>query len=509
MKHSRRRFLVGAGGLMVGLPWLEKLHGVARAQQAGPRRVIAMAYSMGIPGRAWRPDGATGFNLPYVTAPLQPFVDRCLFVSNIDHEMLDAGGNAFVHGHPGKTEAALTGTLTTGAFPSSNDNLVTEVRSDGVTDGPANGPSIEQLIGEHLMASHPRSAVNLAVDGYAGLATWGPPEATATSRFFFESGSNAVTLAQYPHAAFHDLFAGITDSGPSEADLAMQRLRARNQSVLDAVRASFTDLAQGLGREDRRRLDEHAARIRQLELDVRVAETCSAPTGLGPDVSDYSGYTMDRLATLQIRNLAHAMACDMAPIGRLEFTNAQNPRFGIATLDDTLNVTSENGLDWHGMVHGDPIPGTTAYLRPGRGDSNTPYDQRLLDGYRFHVEQFAQLMAELDQIPEGPDQSALDNTLLVLASDLGEGLGHGNRKMGYIVAGNLGGARAGYHLDASPGLDPVDDYYRASNYNVNQLLNGILDMAGVVDGSGNPVTMGLQGWLEQRGFARRIDELFS
>ena len=93
---------------------------------------------------------------------------------------------------------------------------------------------------------------------------------------------------------------------------------------------------------------------------------------------------------------------------------------------------------------------------------------------------------------------------MILASDLGEGHGHGHGKMGYILAGNLGTATPGVHFDAGPDA-PFDAggsyFYDASRYDVNQLLNSILDMAGVVDAEGMPITMGL-------GIPRRIDPLF-
>lgn len=505
---SRRGFLYGSAGVALALPWLEKLHGVGRAQTmpSRPRRVIVMVYEMGVPLGQWRPDAA--FALPYVSAPLEPWKQRCMFVSSIDNRVLDAGGNSFVFGHPAKKEAALTGTLTTGAFPTTNDNQLAEVRTDAETTGAANGPSVEQLIGEHLRADHPLPSVNLAVDGYAAAATYGPPQTTLTSNFFFEGRGNAISLEPRPRSAFDSLFASLAPTAPSAEDVARERQRRRSQSVLDAVRASFQDLRQGLGSEDRRRLDEHAARIRQLENDVQLSATCSVPAGIEV-LDDYSGYKMDQLAPLQNRILAHAMACEMAPVGRIEFANQQNPRFGIAGLDGALDAATD--YDWHAMVHGDPLPGTTAYLRPGRG-AEISYDPRLLDGYRFFVQQFAGLLAELDAIPEGPDTSVLDNSLVVLASDLGEGLGHGHMKMGYVLAGNLGDARRGLHLDAGPSGQAFEVggsyFYANSRYNVNQLLNSMLDMAGVVDAQGDPVTMGLSGWLEQASLPRRIDELF-
>ena len=123
------------------------------------------------------------------------------------------------------------------------------------------------------------------------------------------------------------------------------------------------------------------------------------------------------------------------------------------------------------------------------------------------MQQFANLLAALDAIPEGPGTTVLDNSLLILATDFGDGLGHYHGKMGYIVAGNLGRARRGYYYAAAK---PADGIYGTSNNNVNQLLNSILDMAGVTDSSGNPVAeLGLQGFLKKIGAPRRIDGLFA
>lgn len=511
---SRRNVLWGLGGICLSLPWLESQKvKSARAQivAGGPKRIVVMAYEMGIPTSQWAPSGAgASMTLPYVTAPLENVKQRCLFVSQIDHEVLEVGGNPFVFGHPAKKEAALTGTLTTAAFPTTNTNHLSEVMQVEEADGAANGSSVEAIIGSQLHDGHLFPSVDLCVDGDAGLSTWGGPPETQTSHFFFEGRGNAVTMHAHPDKAFDALFGGLNLDGgePTEAELELQRIRERNMSVLDAVRDSFGELRKGLGRDDQRRLDEHAALIRRLELDVRVSQTCSAPMGI-PVTADWAGTKMDEMAPLMNRILTHAMTCDLAPVGRIEYLNQQNPRFGVAELDGTLDSVSD--FDWHGMVHGDFVPGTSTYLRPGRGEE-TSYDSRLLDGYRFFVQQFADLVELFAAVPEGDaGETALDHTLLVLATDLGEGLGHGNRKMGYILAGNLGGARTGYHLNATPGsteIPGVTNFYTASNYSVNQLLNSIADMAGATDDQGNPLEVGLQGFIQDRGVPRIIDELF-
>ncbi len=496
---NRRQLLKGLSGITLALPWLEALDQTAWGQgmPARPRRVVVMTYQMGVPRGVWRPSASgASFTLPYVSAPLDPFKSRCLFVSDIDNRMLDAGGSGFSFGHPGKSEACLTGTLTTGAFPTTNGNALSEVRTDAATTGGANSESIEQIIGQALRSGQPFNSVNLGIDGDRRTPTSLP------SRFFFESRGTAVSMDCSPTSAFNRFFANVTPMNPG-ADQALRELRQRNKSVLDAVRREFGDLRAGLGTDDQRRLDEHAARIRQVELIAAPPPACAQPTG----ITALTNPNMGQVTPLQIRLLAQAMACNLAPIGRLEFMNQQNPRFGIGGLDTTLDTaTAATGYDWHGMVHGDPLPGTTEYLRPGRDQATTTYDPRLQDGYRFFVQQFANLLAELDRFPEGPNTTVLDNTLCILASDLGEGQGHHHGKMGYVLAGNLGTARRGFHFNASPANA---GFYTASTYNVSQLLHSVLDMAGVGTGGGGTVAeLGLRGFLASIGAPRRIDALF-
>jgi len=301
MRINRRRALIGLGGITVGLPWLEKLDGKALAQAAPtrPKRVITMTYAMGTPVGQWVPSapGAT-FTLPYVTAPLEKFKSRCLFVSGLDHKMLEQGGSGFTFGHPGKQEAALTGTLTAGAFPTNNANNVSEILAMPGTTGGANAASIETVIGKSLFAGHARPSVDLGVDGDQHLNK-------VASGFCFEGRSAPVSMDCSPLSAFTSLFANLPMG--AQADAALAQLKLRNKSVLDAVRDSFADLKVGLGGDDQRRLSEHAARIRQVELDMQAGAVCVPPTGIATPAK----MSMDQIAPLQIRVMAQAMGMNV------------------------------------------------------------------------------------------------------------------------------------------------------------------------------------------------------
>lgn len=464
----RRQFLTGLGGITVALPFLGPMRAsrlFAQSAERYPTRMITVTYPMGTDTLHWVPS-ATGasFTLPETTSPLTPFIDRCLFVSECDQKKHQLA-SPHRAGHPGKEATTLTNTLTTDSM-TSTVNHVDNVTGSGDAEGLATGPSVEELVGRFLKTSaHPHPSINLAVNGNATTR----PREQQTSLFFYESASNPVTLVADVRRAFNDLFAGLSDDPDAEIDPAVQALHERNRSVLDAVRASFVDLRQGLGAADRAVLDDHMDKIRQLELEV-MRVTCGQPPGVVVE-----GTTMGDLAPLMNRIAAAAMGCSLAPIARIEYTSQQDPEFGIPMLADYL---VSRGLDWHGLVH--------------EKDNHEP---ARLAGFRFFVEHFAGLLAELDAIPEGPDgESVLDHSLVLLATNFGEGDGHRGYGLNFVLAGNLGPAKTGFHYSA-----------RRTSYGVDELINSILPMVGVTNSDGSPRT-----WFGLEGFGNTpIAELFT
>jgi hypothetical protein len=499
---TRRRLLQGLGGATLALPFLHKFH---RAAQAGgtlpatPRRLVVMSYPMGTVVSRARPPGASGtaFTLPYITAPLEPWRDRCLFVSNCDNAAMHLN-DRHAFGHPGKQEGALTGTLLTSAFGGDGTNTVGNVLVGAPaeeTSGP-NGESVCHYIGGRIRGTQPRRSIDVGVTG----ETYEQNE--LPSSFFFEGPANPVTVQLNPARAFEQIFAGYSD----QPNPALEAQRARGLSVLDAVHDSFTDLRQGLDARDRAILDDHAAHIRELELRLENmgTATCAVPAppptiGSPPSYDPYRGLSMTELAAYQIPLLARGLGCDVAPVGRLEFTGQQNPPFGVASVDTEIAAWNAAASDWHGMVHGDPSPVDGLPTRPTQAMPDQ-YSQPLLDGYRFFVERFVDLLAALDAIPEGePGLTALDHSLCVLVSDFGDGSGHSSNKMFWVLAGNTGPARSGYSAVVGP-----DAFYSPSTYNTNQLLVSLIRMFGLTQPDGSPITeFGLQGFT-----SGAIDPLF-
>jgi hypothetical protein len=297
-----------------------------------------------------------------------------------------------------------------------------------------------------------------------------------------------------PARAFDQIFGGISGAEP---DPALEALRARGLSVLDAVGDSFTDLRQGLDARDRAILDDHADHVRELELRLgsTANATCEVPAqpptvGSPASYEPYREMDMGQLAAYQIPLLARGLGCDIAPVGRLEFTGQQGPRFGIPSVDDELALWSQAGSDWHGAVHGDISPVDGLPTRPTQ-ELPDQYAPLLLDGYRFFVQRFVDLLTALQGIPEGPDGlTALDHTLCVLTTDFGDGSGHSANKTFWVMAGNLGDARRNYHAMVGP-----DAFYQPSDHDTSELLVSLIRMFNLTEDDGSPIDQfGLQGF---------------
>lgn len=380
MTLSRRRFLTGASGAALALPWLEKLSGGAAFAQAAttrPTRLLVVAYPMGFIQEEWAPSaaGAT-FTLPRITAPLEPFRQHLLFISNVDNRATQLNSqHAF--GHPAKKESVLTGTLMRAAFQGDQSNVLANVIADraGSDQGGPNNESVCNFVGTRIRGTRPNASIDLAVSGDQY------DHHDVNSSFFFEGPVTPVKVQANPSRAFARYFANVT--GDSAALEAQRRARARKKSALDAVREGYVELRSGLNAQDRTRLEDHANRIRQIELEMARA-TCTRPAGnygtptLTAPYLPFRNLSMRERAALMVPILTNAMACDLAPVGRLEFIDQQNPLFGVTSVDAAIRAwnTAPTSSDWHGMVHGDASPVDGVRTR------GTPNAQYLVDSYR-------------------------------------------------------------------------------------------------------------------------------
>jgi Protein of unknown function (DUF1552) len=398
---SRRIFLKGLSlaqaPVVVGLPPLVSMFGsngtayaaeTSRAEAAAaiPKRFVFWFNGNGIPERYWIPS-RTGadYDVTPCLAPLARLRDDVLVLTGLDNS---AVGGSNGDGHAGSMSALMTCTRYTGRGPG--------------------GPSFDQILAGRLAdESRFRSLqVGVSQESFGGSIqknmSWAGPD-------------RPLPPEEIPHRLFDRLF-GARDEGWVN----------RKRSILDAVRQDAAVLRKGLPKEDEIRLDEHLSSIRDLERAV---------ASLPPDYrkvaqpeEDFDMKDWPRVARLQSDMLAYALATRQTRVASYMLTKCQ----GLARFPWLGHTEARH----HDYTHKDgKAPGETG-----------SQGQRILrDICRWHVEEFAYLVAKLKSIPEG-DKSLLDNTVLMYLHEHAEAGPHKTSGMIALVAGSREKLAHGQHI---------------------------------------------------------------
>jgi hypothetical protein len=234
-KLSRRTVLKGAGGVAIGLPWLEEML-LARGHAATgevPVRAFNVFFGLGIPAPLQK-EGYDG-----VLEPLKPLADKLLILRGVDQVRCDRDGmNAHYDG-------------ATGAF--------TAEPPDG--EAKAGGPSIDQVI---RRAHYPRGMPAGMVPTLVGGTFFRRSRVGRYVHSFNEDGTVAAAMQETPRDLFERVFGSVEVVG-DETDLRRRRLK---RSVLDAVVEQYryyTGENSPLGATSRARVADHLERIREFE----------------------------------------------------------------------------------------------------------------------------------------------------------------------------------------------------------------------------------------------------
>ncbi len=396
---SRRALLKGitaAGSrIVVGLPPLVSMmnsHGTAYAAEPAARiaekpiesRFVLWFNGNGIPERYWIPseEGAR-YSITPCLAPLAGFRNDVHVLSGVDNAAANGNGN----GHTNSMSGLMTGTPFTGRG--------------------AGGPSIDQVIASKVGHESRFRSLQIGV----------------SQESFGESMQRNMTWSGYeralppemiPHRLFDRLF-GAREEGWVN----------RKRSILDTISEDANLLKTKLPSEDQARLDEHLSGIRELERSVASLP----PQYREVDPPDFDGDMKDwpRIAKLQSDLLAQALATRQTRVASYMLTKCQ----GLSRFP-WLGYTSARHHDY---THADgKAPGADGVE-----------GQRVLrDICRWHVEEFAYLVAKLKSVPEG-DGTVFDHTCLLFVHEHAEANPHKNSGLAMIVAGGMSRLAKGTH----------------------------------------------------------------
>jgi hypothetical protein len=394
---SRRRFLKGISALgtpvSIGLPPLTAMfnaNGTAYAEttQAGKTadsppdtRFVLWFNGNGIPERYWIPS-ETGpeYELTPCLSPLVSFRKDIHIITGLDNPAARMPGPG--NDHHRSMSGLVSGTPFSGRG--------------------AGGASFDQMVASKIGRSTRFRSLQIGVCQES--------HGESIHRNMSWAGyDRALPPELIPHNLFDRLF-GAKEEGWVK----------RKESVLDAVADDFKDLNGTLGKQDQRRLDEHLSSVRDLERAIASLppeyRKVDEPE-LGGDVKDYP-----HIAKLQTDLLAHALASGQTRVASYMLTKCQS-----LVRMPWLGYTS---LRHHDYTH---------------TNADSPQAQRIMrDICRWHVEEFAYLLAKLKSVPEG-DGSLLDHCCLLYVHEHAEANPHKNNGMVAILAGHANRMVTGTH----------------------------------------------------------------
>ena len=392
---SRRTFLRGItvtqAPVLIGLPPLVSMfnsNGTAYAAEtrvnAGiQKRFVFWFNGNGIPERYWIPTATgTDYDMTPCLSPLARVRNDVLVLSGLDNA-------ADRSGHPTSMSALISCTPYTGRGPS--------------------GPSFDQILARRLGDNSRFRSLQVGVtqESFGGSIqknmSWAGPD-------------RPLPPEEIPHRLFERLFA-TKDEGWIN----------RKRSILDSVRADAARLSKDLPKEDALRLDEHLSSVRELERSI---------ASLPPEYHKRMDFTPDedldlrdwpQVAKIQSDLTAYALATGQTRIASYMLTKCQ----GLARFPWLGHTEARH----HDYTHAD------GKAPSGRGEIG----QRILrDICRWHVEEFAYLIAKLKSIPEGQG-TLLDNTVAVFVHEHAEAGPHKNNGMIALVAGGKDRITTGRH----------------------------------------------------------------
>jgi hypothetical protein len=417
---DRRTLLRGAGAVAIALPFLDEMRAssVFAAEPEPPVRGMTLFFGLGI----IPPHQAEGFAGPL--APLQPFQHKLsLFLGNVDMTAEAQGG-----AHPNGGTVVFTG-----AGGGDRDN--------------ARGASIEQVVKSVAYPGGTPTAF-----GTVAAATYFRRNGLfKTVRCWDQAGAPAAMPYERPEQLFDALFGTPVGGMTGEPDPDQERQSRLERSVLDATieqYSYYTSEASNLSVNSRARIADHLERLRELERRIfpgpgagnNPGVSCSQPArpvnppleyevDRGLDGSATEANASDFQAAFQLNSELFVMGlrCDLFRFGNLQFESPGGHVRLSGTYETpeytyTFDPSRSNHQNWH-ESRDDDIRWNSHYLM-----HNMAYVLGLLDDGAY-----------LDE----NGQTLLDNLMLVLGTEQGDGRGHDVNGVFHAVGSGNGRFRVG------------------------------------------------------------------
>ncbi|MFT3713528.1 MAG: DUF1552 domain-containing protein [Archangium sp.] len=455
---SRRFFLRGLGGFTLGLPFLETLAGrKAHAQTMNPRRFVVFFECNGVNMEKFFP--ATGYGAltgaSFTGTSLAP-------LAGLENKLLIPRGIMKVpkgFNFDGQTPVGCD-------HQNGMGGKLTAQQLSG-SDHYAAGMSVDQFIASKLNPSG-RRALTLKV---------GPQGSGVLSVISYTGDQQPVQGQNNPWVAFQDFMSAGMPNGN-----AAQKAYDRRISVLDLVKTDMDALkGKRLSQKDKDKLDLHYTSIREVEMAMQQTglPACSLPDATKTELmglnagSVGSDANYKQVGRLQMDVMAIALACDHTRAATLQWNNGSG---GPTFKWDGMNHPYHH----HAISHNAT---TDAGSNTGIGGSD--YKQLLFEIDTWYVQQYRYLLDKLNAYQEADGKTVLDNSAVVFANELSDGLEHNFMDMPFLIAGSAGGyLKQGQYIKVTRQQQTKQSTDAPHNKLLTTLINGV----GVRNMDGSPIS---------------------
>lgn len=408
-KHLPRRTFLRGLGVTMSLPLLDSMvpaQTPLAKTAANPQLKLGLCF---IPHGAvmsnWTPAGeGAGLQLSRTLAPLEPYKDQMVVVSNLAHAMAAPGGP----GDNGGDHTRSPAVFLNGVHPKRTDGA--DIRA---------GVTIDQIAAAEIGQQTPLPSLELAIEDFSGLV--GSCDVGFSCAYMntisWRTPTTPLPMEINPRVVFDRLF--------GDGATAQERLERIEQerSILDAVTGQVRRLERGLGSSDRNRVAEYLETVREIERRIQLAEkqnsnsnlsVPASPSGIPDDHQEHTKLMFDLMTVAFQADITRISTFMMAR----EVSYRTFPMLGIAEA-------------FHPASH---------------HQNNAARLENLTKINTYHVSLVAHFLDRLKNTPDG-DGTLLDHSLILYGSGMSNSNIHNHAPLPVFIAGGAAGrVKGGRHL---------------------------------------------------------------
>jgi hypothetical protein len=418
---DRRKFLYGAGGSMLALPWLEVVAAEgATTKLKEPSLRFASFYSpMGFVRDHFFPEkGSQDFLSMPTLSPLKKVGDKVSLITGLSR--VNVRG---VDVHNQCSSCYLSSADPHGQLKSAYPMDRT----------------LDHLIADQVSHRTPIRSLELNCNTFKDLK-----ESIYLDNISWYGPEHVATSIKDPLQVYQTLF----KTGKSDKD------------ITDLILQDASNFKKNLNNNDQDKLDEYVTSVREIERQIEklnnyykthqkadIKEPIEAPMTRGEYIR-----LMGKLLVVAFQgDLTHVATLMLAP-----------ERWGTPQLFHELNFTKSH----HGLTH---------------AQAQDRVKKMLVQVDRFYVELFAEVLEQLDAIKEG-EGTLLDHSMITLGSGLGDGADHTMNELPVIVAGSANGKIKTGRVLNCPENTPLANLWLSQAQLMGTSLKRFADSTGPLNG---------------------------